>query len=168
MELRARIASIEETHRLLEELGGKKLATYGFEDRVYFLPGETSLEKGYIRIRSPSPEEKDQRYKTVKKIIQEGKPIELFRSFSSSLELAKAKVQGHWIACILVRKGSKWQLGNGFLFVEEIEEYGNSVEAEYASEMEAREWLHQLNANEITTYSLPLQFMIRKNSQNPN
>ena len=163
MELRARIASIEDTHRLLEELGGKKLTEYAFEDRVYFLPGETSLEKGFLRIRSPSSEEKDQRYKTVKKMIQEGRPIELFRSFSSTLELAKAKVQGHWIACILARKGSQWQLGNGHMFIEEIEEFGNSVEAEYASEMEAREWLHQLNASEITTHSLPLQFMIRKN-----
>ncbi len=167
MELRARIGSIEETRRLLEELGGKKLNEYAFEDRIYFLQGETSLEKGYVRIRSPSPEEAVQRYKIVKKVVYDGKQLETYRSFSSTLELAKAKIQGHWNACIIARKGTQYQLGNGCMYVEEIEEYGNSIEAEYASEMEAREWLHQLNVNEISMHSLPLLFMIHKNKPKP-
>lgn len=163
MELRARIGSIQETHRLLEELGGKKLNEYAFEDRVYFLQGETSLEKGYVRIRSPPGYDNSQRFQITKKITHQGQRLETYRSFSSTLELAKAKIQGHWNACIIARKGTQYQLGNGLLYVEEIEEYGNSIEAIYPSEMEAREWLHQLNATEISMLSMPLLFMIHKN-----
>ncbi|QQR92327.1 MAG: hypothetical protein IPJ89_04190 [Candidatus Iainarchaeum archaeon] len=163
MEVRGRIQDIAETHRLIAELGGIKLNTYAFEDRIYFLPGTTSLEKGYVRIRSPPGYDNSQRFQITKKITQDGQRLEVYRSFASDLERAKAKIAGHWIACIIARKGTQYRLGNGLMYVEEIEEFGNSIEALYSSEVEGREWLHQLNATEISMHSMPLQFMIHKN-----
>lgn len=163
MELRGRIQSILETQQMLQELGAKKLNDYAFEDRIYFLQGETSLEKGYVRIRSPSPEEVVAKYKIVKKVHYRGESLIAYKSYATDLERAKAKIQGHWIACLIARKGTTYQMGNGLIHLEEIEEFGPSIEAEYASEMEAREWLHQLNAAEISMHSMPLLFMIHKN-----
>lgn len=163
MEVRGRIQDIAEAHRLVAELGGIRLNTYAFEDRIYFLQGETSLEKGYVRIRSPPGYDNSQRFQITKKITQDGQRLEVYRSFASDLERAKAKIAGHWVACIIARKGDTYQLGNGKIHVEDIEEYGGSVEAEYTSEVEGREWLHQLNATEISMHSMPLLFMIHKN-----
>ena len=165
MEFRGRIADSAAAKVILEQNGAKKTSDYQFEDRIYFLPGKTSLEEGFVRIRSPSPEMNDKRFRVVKKVMHAGELMEMYRSFFPDLTAAKQALQGHWLACILARKGSAYQIGNGKIFLEEIEEFGPAVEAEFQSEKDGREWLEKIHATEISPNPLPLRFMLHQNGK---
>lgn len=163
MEMRGRVSSLELTASLLESLGAKKVESYTFEDRIYFLTGKTSLEEGYTRIRTPHGSNNDSRYRITQKIKYKGENVEAFKSYSPDLATAKNSLHGSWLACIITRKGVEYQIENGKIFIENIEEFGFSVETEFPSRKECKEWLEKLSAKDINEYSLPLQFMMHKN-----
>ncbi len=165
MEWRGRVDSIEDAVKRAQTLGAIFHDTYAFEDRVYFLPQETSVEKGYIRLRTPNLfREAAGPFVITKKMIYKEEMVEWYRARFSSLERAKESLKGLWVACIIMRRGRSFSIPEGKLFIEEIEEFGNSVEADVNSSSKGKEWMEKLGAKEISTQSMPLQFLIWKNA----
>ena len=166
MEWRGRVDDMGDAIRRAQTLGAIFHSTYAFEDRVYFLPNETSLEKGYIRLRSPNMmSEPQEPFVITKKMRHHGEMVEWYRSRFSSLERGKEALKGLWLACIIARRGKAFSIPEGKLFMEEIEEFGNSIEVDTASSSIGKEWLEKLGATRISAQSMPLQFMLHQNGK---
>ncbi|MDP2666120.1 MAG: hypothetical protein Q8P05_01305 [Candidatus Diapherotrites archaeon] len=150
----------------LEGLGATIVQEYAREDRYHFLPGHTSLEKGYIRIRGP--ENEGGLFLIQKMVRMKGKWVEAYRSHHPHFGAAKRKTMGHWQACLLVRRGKAFLLGEAHIRVEHIEGYGDVVAIKADNDPAFQDIISRLALLEMADTrdkDIALDFLIQKNAK---